>query len=166
MCKHEESTRGEKKTEGSLLVVGIVYLPHVWALCLVLWHLLQIHTRFVGGGFETAAVEEAAADEESMPNDEKAPTRTADENATPEEERGGSGCGQISSCTFSCQYWRMWLYKYHCLSKERPGGETVGGSWLEDGVQVLSINSEICSLSESDSNLTSTEPSTDAEIEK
>ena len=45
-------------------------------------------------------MEEAAADEESVPNDEEAPTRTADKNATPEEERGGSGCRQISSALF------------------------------------------------------------------
>ena len=141
-------------------------MPHVRALCPVLWHLLQIRARFVGGGFVSAAVEEAAADEQSVPNDEEAPAGVADEDATAEEERGVSGSGQTSSCTSSGQYSRMWLYKYHCRSRERPGGERVGGNWCEDGDQVWSINSDICSLSESDSNLTSTEPSADAEMEK
>ena len=95
-----------------------------------------MRARFVGGGFESAAVEEAAADEESVPNDEEAPAGVADEDATAEEERGVSGCGQTSSCTSSGQYCRMWLNRYHCRSRERPGGERVGGSWLEDGVQV------------------------------
>ena len=57
-------------------------MPHVRALCPVLWHLLQIRARFVGGGFVSAAVEEAAADEESVPNDEEAPAGVADEDGT------------------------------------------------------------------------------------
>ena len=112
-----------------------------------------MRARFAGGEWKLVAVEEAAADEEAVAAeeavadeeavvveeavaDEKAVAveeatsveqGVADENAT--AERGVSGRGQTLSCTSSEQYSQMWLYRYHCCSRDRPGGRTVGGSW-------------------------------------
>ena len=82
------------------------------------------------------------------------------------EERGVSGCGHILSRTASGQYSLIWLWRYHCCSRDRPEGETTSGSCCEDGVQVGSISSEKRSISESDSILTSTEPGADSDMER
>ena len=66
-----------------------VYWPQVRALCPVLLHLLQTRARFVGGGLELSAVEEAAANDDAVPHDEVAPVEQGGtgEDGTAEEER-------------------------------------------------------------------------------
>ena len=118
-----------------------LYFPQVRALCPLLWHLLQTRARFAGGEWKPVVVEEAAADEEAVAVEEAVADEeavaveeatsveqgVADEDATAEREV--SGRGQTSSCTSSGQYSRMWLYSYHCRSRDKPGGRTIGGSW-------------------------------------
>ena len=114
---------------------------------------------------EPAAVEGPAIVEEPAAVEEPAIVEAVEEGATA-EERGVSGCGHTLSCSSSGQYSLIWLYRYHCRSRESPEGGTSGGSCCADGDQVWSISREIHSLSESDSSLTSTEPCADSEMER
>ena len=104
MCRHEEGRKRERQEGGERQVHDRrVYWPQACALCPVFLHLLQTHTRFVDGGLELSAVEEAAAHDDAVPHDEVALVEQGGtgEDGTAGEERRVSGCGQTLSCISS-----------------------------------------------------------------
>ena len=158
------------------------HFPQVRALCPAMWHLPQTRARLVGGGLSGVGGQ-VTAEEEGPAEETEAAVGPAEETATEEgladgtttdenvvdgmfEVRGTRGRGHTSSRASSGQYSLMWLYKYHCLSGESPDLGTTGGSCCADGVQVLSSSRLKCSLSESHSIFTLTDPGAENEMEK
>jgi len=57
----------------------------------------------------------------------------------------------------------IWLYRYHCLSLDKPEGVMIGGSWSAVATQLSSARSLKVLLSESLNSFTETTPGVVAE---
>ena len=83
-----------------------------------------------------------------------------------EEDEGEEGLRHTVSLTSGGQNSEMVLYKYHCLSRDKPDGGMSSGRSSLDGAHKGSINSDIDSSAASHSSLTLTAPGLDPSIVK
>lgn len=115
----------------------------------------QVAFTAVGGGLELSAVEEAAADDDTVPHDGVAPVEqgVTGMDGTAEEERGVSGCGQLCPALLWTKMPDVAVQIPLPFKTEANERESWRELVREDGDQVWSITSEICS---SDSILTLT----------
>ena len=136
-----------------------VHFPHVRALCPGVLHLLHTHTHFAGGRCSTSSAAESLL------------LMTAGDScgaaaAGVVESRGVEGLGHTIFCASSGQYCAMWLWRYHCRSRDRPEGVIGDGNSSADGAQKLSRSREMWSSCVSDSSLTFPEPGVATSIVK